>query len=200
MRFSESVIMVRNISILFAIVFSVTLSAQEVKMRDVFAQAPDSIFPLLTKNNKLDCIDFIENKMRARVKNKFDTYSELTTLTDNFLRIKISEKSSAEMKLVNDTLICLVKTYYGPGADSQVYFYNTQWQPVKRTLERPKADDFFQPDADGEVCGLLRQLPLIKASLSPDDTTLIWDLQITELTETQKRTIEHSLSSIAVKL
>ncbi|MBO4841351.1 MAG: DUF3256 family protein [Bacteroidaceae bacterium] len=169
-------------------------------MRDVFAQAPDSIFPLLTKNNKLDCIDFIENKMRARVKNKFDTYSELTTLTDNFLRIKISEKSSAEMKLVNDTLICLVKTYYGPGADSQVYFYNTQWQPVKRTLERPKADDFFQPDADGEVCGLLRQLPLIKASLSPDDTTLIWDLQITELTETQKRTIEHSLSSIAVKL
>ena len=192
--------MLRNILFLFALVFSVTLSAQEVKMRDVFAQAPDSIFPLLTKNNKLDCIDFIENKMRARVKNKFDTYSELTTLTDNFLQIKISEKSSAEMKLVNDTLICLVKTYYGPGADSQVYFYNTQWQPVKRTLKRPKADDFFQPGADGEVCGLLRQLPLIKANLSPDDSTLIWELQITELTETQKRTIEHSLSSIAVKL
>jgi len=190
----------KNIISIIAFVFSATLSAQEVKMRDVFAQAPDSIFPLLTKNNKLDCIDFIENKMRARVKNKFDTYSELTTLTDNFLRIQISEKSSAEMKLVNDTLLCLVRTYYGPGADSQVYFYNTQWQPVSYKLERPKADDFFQPGADGEVCGLLRQLPLIKASLDPNDTTLIWELQITELTETQKRTIEHSLSTIAVKL
>jgi len=190
----------KNIISIIAFVFSATLSAQEVKMRDVFAQAPDSIFPLLTKNNKLDCIDFIENKMRARVKNKFDTYSELTTLTDNFLRIQISEKSSAEMKLVNDTLLCLVRTYYGPGADSQVYFYNTQWQPVSYKLKRPKADDFFQPGADGEVCGLLRQLPLIKASLDPNDTTLIWELQITELTETQKRTIEHSLSTIAVKL
>lgn len=180
--------------------FCCNISAQQVKMRDVFAQAPDSIFPLLTKNNKLDCIDFIENKMRARVKNKFDTYSELTTLTDDFLRIQISEKSSAEMKLVNDTLLCVVKTYYGPGADSKVYFYNTQWQPVSYNLERPKADDFFQPGADGEVCGLLRQLPLIKATLSRDDTTLTWELQITELTETQKRTIEHSLTSIAVKL
>ena len=180
--------------------FCCNISAQQMKMRDVFAQAPDSIFPLLTKNNKLDCIDFIENKMRARVKNKFDTYSELTTLTDDFLRIQISEKSSAEMKLVNDKLLCLVKTYYGPGADSKVFFYNTQWQPVSYNLERPKADDFFQPGADGEVCGLLRQLPLIKATLSPNDTTLIWELQITELTETQQRTIEHSLSSIAVKL
>lgn len=190
----------KSIIIIIAFVFSVTLSAQQVKMRDVFAQAPDSIFPLLTKNNKLDCIDFIENNMKARVKNKFDTYSELTALTDNYLSIKISEKSSAEMKIVNDSLLCLVRTYYGPGADSQVFFYNMKWQPVEYNLERPKADNFFQPDADGEVCGLLRQLPLIKASLSPDDTTLTWELQITELTETQKRTIEHSLSSIAVKL
>ena len=190
----------KKIISIIAFVFSVTLSAQEVKMRDVFAQAPDSIFPLLTKNNKLDCIDFIENKMRARVKNKFDTYSELTALTDNFLRIRISEKSSAEMKLVNDTLICLVRTYYGPGADSQVFFYNTKWEPVSYNLARPKADDFFQPGADGEVCGLLRQLPLIKASLSPDDATLTWELQITDLTKTQRKTIEHSISSIAVKL
>lgn len=180
--------------------FCCNISAQQMKMRDVFAQAPDSIFPLLTKNNKLDCIDFIENKMRARVKNKFDTYSELTVLTDNFLRIKISEKSSAEMKLVNDSLLCLVKTHYGPGADSQVYFYNVSWQPVSYTLERPKADDFFQPGANAEICGLLRQLPLIKASLSPDDTTLTWELQTTELTEYQKRTIEHSLGALAIKL
>ena len=169
-------------------------------MRDVFAQAPDSIFPLLTKNNKLDCIDFIENKMRARVKNRFDTYSELKVLTDNYLQLQASDKSSVEMKLVNDSLICMVRTYYGPGADSQVFFYNTTWQPASYNLERPKADDFFLPDADGEVCGLLRQLPLIKARLSRDDTTLTWELQITELTETQQRTIEHSLTSIAIKL
>ena len=190
----------KNIISIIVFVFSVTISAQEVKMRDVFAQAPDSIFPLLTKNNKLDCIDFIENNMRARVKNKFDTYSELTALTKDFQRLQVSEKSSVEMKLVNDSTICLVRTYYGPAADSEVLFYNTQWQPVNYNLERPKADDFLQPGADGEVAGMLRQLPLIKASLSPDDTTLTWELQTTDLTKAQRKTIEQSLSSIAVKL
>jgi len=190
----------RNIFFLFAIAFSVTSSAQQMKMRDVFAQAPDSIFPLMTKNNRLDCIDFIENSMRARVKNKFDTYSELTALTNDYLRLQLSEKSTMEMKIFNDSLLCLVHTYQGPAADSEVRFYNVKWQPVEYVLERPKADDFFQADANSEICGLLRQLPLIKASLSPDDTTLTWELQTTELTETQKRTAEGFLNSIAVKL
>ena len=190
----------RNISILFAIFFSVTLSAQEVKMRDVFAQAPDSIFPLMTKNNRLDCIDFIENSMRARVKNKFDTYSELLLLTKDYLKLQPSDKSTVEMKIFNDSLICFVHTFQGPAADSEVSFYNLKWEPVDYKLERPKADDFFRPDADGEVSGLLRQLPLIKASLSPESPTLTWELQTTELTKAQRKTAETFLSSIAVRL
>jgi hypothetical protein len=190
----------KNIISIIVFAFSVTLSAQEVKMRDVFALTPDSIFPLMTKNNRLDCIDFIENNMRARVKNKFDTYSELLILTSDYLRLQLSESSTVEMKLFNDSLLCMVHTYQGPGADSEVRFYNTKWQPVSYTLERPKADDFFQPGSDGEICGLLRQLPLIKASLSPDDTTLTWEIQTTELTKAQKKTAESFLHSIAVKL
>ena len=138
--------------------------------------------------------------MRARIKNKFDTYSELTALTADYLRLQISEKSSVEMKIFNDSLLCLVRTYYGPAADSEVFFYNVSWQPVSYTVERPKADEFFQPGADAEVCGMLRQLPLIKASLSPDDTTLTWEIQTTELTKAQRETVKNSLSAIAVKL
>ena len=188
------------ILILHSSLFTFHCWAQQVKMRDVFAQTPDSILPLMTKNNTLDCIDFIENNMRARVKNKFDTYSELLVLTNDYLRLQPSERSIVEMKIFNDSLLCLVHTYQGPAADSEVRFYNVKWQPVSYTLEHPKADDFFQPGADSEVCGLLRQLPLIKASLSPDDTTLTWELQTTELTKAQKKTAENALHSIAVKL
>jgi hypothetical protein len=190
---------------LLAIVFILlgncyNVSAQQVKMRDVFAQAPDSIFPLMTKNNRLDCIDFIENNMRARVKNKFDTYSELLILTNDYLRLQPSERSTVEMKIFSDSLLCFVHTFQGPAADSEVYFYNLKWEPVSYPLERPKADDFFQPDADEEVSGLLRQLPLIKASLSPDSPTLTWELQTDELTKVQKKTAERILHSIAVRL
>ena len=188
------------ILILHSSLFTYHSWAQQMKMRDVFAQAPDSIFPLMTKNNRLDCIDFIENSMRARVKNKFDTYSELTALTNDYLCLQLSEKSTMEMNIFNDSLLCMVHTFQGPAADSEVRFYNVKWQPVDYVLERPKADDFFQADANSEICGLLRQLPLIKASLSPDDATLTWELQTTELTKDQKKTIENSLHSIAVKL
>jgi hypothetical protein len=81
-----------------------------------------------------------------------------------------------------------------------VYFYNLKWEPVSYPLERPKADDFFQPDAGEEVSGLLRQLPLIKASLSPDYPTLTWELQTNELTEVQKKTAQRILHAIAVRL
>ena len=190
----------KNIFSIIVFSISVTAWAQEVKMRDIFAQAPDSIFPLMTKNNKLDCIDFIENNMRARVKNKFDTYSELTMLTNDYLRLQQSEKSMVEMKIFSDSLLCMVHTFLGPAADSEVSFYNLNWEPVSYPLERPKADDFVPPETDAEVSGLLRQLPLIKAALSPEDTTLTWELQTTELTKVQKKTAERFLHSVAVPL
>lgn len=190
----------KTLVLLFTVLFPLALTAQQVKMRDVFAQAPDSIFPLLTKNNRLDCIDFIENNMKARVKNRFDTYSELTALTDNYLRLQVTEKSTVEMKLFSDSLLCLVRTYQGPVADSDVFFFDVHWQPAAYTLERPTAERFFQPDADAEVCGMLRQLPLIKATLSPDDTTLTWELQTGELTKEQREKASAALRPLVVRL
>ena len=50
---------------------------QAQKMRDVFAAMPDSVLGIMTKNNRLDCIDFIENDMEAKVRNRFDGFSVL---------------------------------------------------------------------------------------------------------------------------
>ena len=44
-------------------VFCTAVSAQ-LHMREVFAQLPDSVLPLMSKNNRLDCIDFIEKSFR----------------------------------------------------------------------------------------------------------------------------------------
>ena len=92
----------------------------QVRMRDIFASAPDSVFPLLTRNNRLDCIDFIENKMPARVKNRLDNVVELLKLGDAYLQLRTSERSIVEMRLLSDSLMCLIHTYMGPAADSRV--------------------------------------------------------------------------------
>ena len=42
------------------------VSAQDLKMRDVFKQIPDSLVPYLSQNNRLDFIDFLDSNMRCR--------------------------------------------------------------------------------------------------------------------------------------
>ena len=41
------------------------VSAQNLKMRDVFKQIPDSLVPYLSQNNRLDFIDFLDSNMKA---------------------------------------------------------------------------------------------------------------------------------------
>ena len=45
--------------ILIMLAMSGLSAFSQTKAKDVFAAAPDSIFPLLTTNNRLDCIDLI---------------------------------------------------------------------------------------------------------------------------------------------
>ncbi|MBQ2519531.1 MAG: DUF3256 family protein, partial [Bacteroidaceae bacterium] len=110
----------------------------QVRMRDIFAAAPDSIFPLLTKNNRLDCIDFVENKMTARVRNRLGDVAELRTLTDSYLLLQVSAHSTAEMRLLSDSLFCLIYTYQGPAPDSRVRFFDTTWKPLSVECPQPR--------------------------------------------------------------
>ena len=70
-------------------------------MRDVFAAMPDSILPMVTRNNRLDCIDFIENNMEAKVRNVADEYVTLEALTKDYARFRTSAAAVMELKLLH---------------------------------------------------------------------------------------------------
>lgn len=179
-------------------------------MRDVFAQMPDSIFPLLTLNNRLDCIDFIENNMEARVKNRLEEQVTLESLTDDYMRLRTSDNSYTEIKLVpqaEDTVICLSRTYQGPIEDSNVTLYNMQWEKVGN-VERPSVADFLIDNNSGALSSdTLQQvkqealfLPLIKASLSPDTDEISWTLQTGEFSKDLKKVANKYFRSVIVKI
>lgn len=167
-----------------------------VCIRDIYAEAPDSIFPLLTKNNRLDQIDFRENNMKADVKNKFDAPSELLVLTDRYLKLQLSERCLVEMRLLSDSTICMVQTYNAPAPDSRVRFFDTIWNELPRTIERPSVDDFLSEDIDTDVRLSLQALPLIKASLSETHNTITFELQTSELTREQRKQAEGKVRQI----
>ena len=124
---------------LWLMAFTSQASAQDLMIRDVFKQMPDSLLPYLSENNRLDFIDFIDSKMKAEVKNRLGGTSEMTVLTDSTLSIRMSEALQIDMLLLrtvetadagSSEIICLIETF---GADSlslesTVRFFTSSWQ------------------------------------------------------------------------
>lgn len=171
----------KKIMLLALLLFPVFTQAQEMKA--VFVNMPDSLCPLLTKNNRADFADFLESKMRAEVKNKFDKPSEMKVLTKDYTLVEVSSASTLQLKLlpVNDSvrIICMVNTMSGPANDSEIRFYTTDWKelPLEDYLAMPIAESFFitsdkiNSDKLAAARGVA-DMTLIKAVLASDTPTL----------------------------
>lgn len=134
-------------TLLFTALLSIYTLAQEAKT--VFINMPDSITPLLTAVNRADFIDFLESNMKAEVTNKFNTNSEMTVLTSSYIHIRMTDKSTWQMKLLplneNTQVVCVINTTCAPACDSNIRFYTTGWEelPTGNYITLPKEDDFF---------------------------------------------------------
>ena len=120
-----------------------------------FTNMPDSICPLLTAVNRADFIDFLESKMKAEVTNRLGGKSEMTHLSADYIRIKMTDQSTWQMKLLplNDStkVICTIRTACAPACDSSLRFYATDWKPLPSAdflPQLPVLDDFVTEPAD----------------------------------------------------
>ena len=182
-----------------------SLAAQ--KMRDVFATMPDSVLALMTKNNRLDCIDFIENDMEAKVRNRFDGFTVLKALTVDYLDLQLTKNCRVEMKLLpaGDSLnyICLSRTYSGPVPESVVELYTADWRemPGAEWIPRPAYADFWteHDSVDAEEAERLQRLQdmrFVQASLQPDDMRLTYTLQPGEVEKEEAGRMERLLRPV----
>lgn len=114
----------------------------QVKISDLFRQMPDSLLPVLSENNRLDMIDFMASGMKAEVTNRLGGSSEMTLLTDDSLRVKVSDALAVTLLLITpldsiesgNKIICCVRTY---GTDESMLqsvtsFYTTQWNQMNQ--------------------------------------------------------------------
>jgi hypothetical protein len=162
--------------------------------KSLFLAMPDSFTPLLTTVNRADCIDFLESQMKARVKNRMGSQSEMTVLSVDYIRIQMTEQSDWQMKVLlqgKDTLIAVVTTACAPVCDSSIHFYTTNWNPVADYFSPPVMDDFFRSDLDSLTADTLRSLrekldlSLIRLTFSADDDTLLAELTTPEYLDSE---------------
>ena len=177
--------MIRKMSILLFWIFAGVVASQAQEAKTCFVNMPDSLSPLLSSVNRADFIDFLESKMKAEVTNNFGGKSEMTELTADYIRVKMSKQSSWQMKLlsVNDStkVICTVSTVCAPACDSHINFYTTDWKELAYSSYLPALpviNDFIAEAPDTadvygyqEAC-LQADMLLMKADLSAKDSRL----------------------------
>lgn len=156
-------------------------NAQKTSMKEIFGSMPDSIFPYLSRNNRLDMIDFKESGMKAEVDNSLEGKSRLDSLTADYLHLTLNEATTVEMKLLesdrllNDTtntIVCIASTY--SGVESNIEFYSSKWHKLpipmdydrKSLIARP---DTMSTDTYNELLSLASGYCVV-AKLSPTST------------------------------
>lgn len=183
-------------------------------MRDVFAAMPDTLLPLVSRNNRLDCIDYIENNMEARVRNVIDEYVTLEALTKDYARFRTSPSGFMELKLMADTLLCVVRTVEAGRdsmhvEDSRVAFFSAQWEPLpaERYFRMPGIEDFIirdgvaaLSDEESRVVEALRYFCPVRIALSPDEAVLTIIPQTSDLERGQRDVARRMLRSKKVEL
>ena len=156
--------MMRRFLILLLLAVSLSQSAfSRTRMREMIMNMPDSVLPLLTQVNRVDCIDFCEAGMQARVTNRMQGTTELEALSDVYAKWQYTTASTVEMRLlpVEDStfVLCVVHTVLLPVADSRVCFYDESWAPLS-------ANDFISLPSEAE------RWTATEISLSADEDAL----------------------------
>ena len=110
-----------------------------------------------------------------------------------------------EMRLLSDSLMCLIHTYMGPAADSRVSFYDTAWKPVATELPCPAVGDYWQavPDSLAREADSARRaladLTLTHIKASEAEPTLTFTLQTSELEKKEREVAQHYVQPLVYR-
>ena len=118
------------LALLVAATFS-QASAQSIQIRDAFREMPDSLMPYLSKNNRLDFIDFLDSGMKAEVRTQLGGTSQMLSIGSDSLTIQMNPSLRVDMIAI-DSVVAVVETFlvdsiYG---ESRVHYYSATWQPI----------------------------------------------------------------------
>lgn len=203
--------------VLFTLLVSVfgimASTAQTTDIRELFKQMPDSIFPYLTLNNRLDCIDFKESNMEARVANSFSGQTRMEVLNEHFISMWMNNAVTMQMRVLPTTssvddvkaVICMVTTYGTTVKESTVRFFSCKWRPLKtESYVSMNANELMQqpnnmPDERFQELSRLLEPYLIVAKLSEDVDELMLTLSNEALEEENRAETDEIIMQINLK-
>ena len=159
----------KTIISLLIVCFALTGEAKTI--RELFADEPDDIFMILPKSTRLDMLDYydvgrmvtMESNMASNKKE-----SRLLKVSDSQIDVALTGASQVSMTLLtenSDSIIAVVQTYQLPYFDSQISFFDTNWNRLstKKYFVEPTVKSFITQAADKAKVNVI--LSLVKFAL-----------------------------------
>ena len=179
----------KTIISLLIVCFALTGEAKTI--RELFADEPDDIFMILPKSIRLDMLDYFDvGRMVSMESNMTSNKKEsrLLKVTDNQIDVALTGASQVSMTLLtenSDSIIAVVQTYQLPYFDSQISFFDTNWNKLstKKYFTEPTVKSFITQAADkakvNEILSLVK-FALISYQIEQTDgvTTLTASLNL----------------------
>ena len=115
---------------------------------DLFAIEPGTIFPLLTRTNRLDMVDYYNSGQQVNIGNNLVGESKLLELDSAYLKVQTSPCRLVEMRMRTvgkDTVVTVIETVLTPVPDSRLTQWNVHWQRYTsdKLFKMPDIDDFI---------------------------------------------------------
>ena len=166
--------------------------AEAKTIRELFADEPDDIFMILPKSTRLDMLDYYDvGRMVTMERNMASNKKEsrLLKVSDSQIDVALTGASQVSMTLLSstkaDSVIAVVKTYQLPYFDSQISFFDTNWNKLstKKYFTEPTVKSFIIKGADkakvNEILSLVK-FALISYQIEQTDgvTTLTASLNL----------------------
>lgn len=183
-------------------------------MREIWTSLPDSLLPYVDRNHRLEMVEFIDMNLNGDVANLFGGKSEMDTITTDYIGLTLSQSSSMQIKRLpvagGDSLLCVVKTYLGPAAESEVVFYHQDWTPASVMLSLDSAGTarwmprlLVKPDTMSEEHFVHYKTfispYIVGARLSPDDDNLELRLSLPMPVREEKQALEAMTPSFSLR-
>lgn len=108
---------------------------------EVWKNMPDSVIPYLNAGLRAQMIEDCKSKTDNTTKNILEGESKISRMTNNFIDANINKYTNLKLLLLDrqdsTQLICMVRTFCSPAAESHITFYNTDWTEEKGSFGLP---------------------------------------------------------------
>ncbi len=122
--------MKKNIVLLLLLLQALSMSAKS--MVEIWKSMPDSLLPYIDRTHRQEMTDFIAMGLKGDVDNSLQGKSVMDTLTQSYIHVTLNKSASLQLRRLpirgGDSIVCVVRTWLGPGKESDVSFYDQNWQ------------------------------------------------------------------------